>query len=258
MFHHHHAFLATLIVTFQIFLPLLVGAEYTHCSFTQGGYGSHCPPNMTGISCADSLTKWRTGDVQPGCLRDACFDAPIILGNQSANGFTAHFTSAHQVEAFLPTGGKPGCFETNHINPTNTSAGVFAGHLLTAMLTERFHGKNLSSLYYSPRCEGLCSKLVGKNVKEVIWIANQVISAQPGLDRSLHSTESLSNALDLFNNAFESCKNTNPLCFVCSSITPPPTHTNSSTKKPPGRILAPRVMHQQICQLVSRQAHQQA
>ena len=218
-----------LIVLLQILLPSLVGAtaQYTHCSFTQGGYGSRCPSNMAGGSCADLLAKWHTGSVQPGCLRDACFESPITLGNHSANGFTAHFTSANQVEVFLPAGGKAGCFENNHINPSSTSAGVFAGQLLTAMLTERFYGKNLSSLFYSPLCEGLCSKLVGKNIKEVIWIANQVIAAQPGFDRSTHSPESLSNALDLFNNAFESCENTNPRCFV-TSLTKSPTRSPTS------------------------------
>ena len=223
----HHYYLSLLLV-----LGLLVDDGYAHgwndppkpiaCkyhTFTQGGYGSPC--KVAGTTCSSLTANWATA--QPGCLRDRCFTTSFVLGN--ASGATLTLTTAAAIGAFLPQGGTPGILTTNYVDPTSTSAGVFAGQLLTAMMNVKF-ATNLSDitlLRFTSNCPEIITGLQNLSIKDVIYIANQVIA---GLSDA-YSTDALTKALSLYNEAFEACKNDRTECFTCGVHGSP---TNAPTK----------------------------
>jgi hypothetical protein len=112
-----------------------------------------------------------------------------------------------------------------------TSAGIFAGQLLAALLNVQF-STDFARLAYlrfalSTNCSGkLCASLRGKTIFEVIYLANQVIADQPTITSWYNYTPScLSSALTLFNEAFDKCQTVyDGECFECS----PFVHENSS------------------------------
>ena len=193
--------------------PTSINCEY--CGFSQGGYGAACR-GQSMLSCPTIIATIKTNNVSPACLRDRCFLASITLGNSSFTGGRAvTFTTAMAINRFLPAGGTPGVFALSATNPTSTSAGVFAGQLLTAMLNQRFfQSSDLNQLYFSPGCLGVAPILLDYSIAEIIYIANQVIagsSLYPGFTPSI-----LNNALSLFNPRFERCNSTLAVtCFEC-------------------------------------------
>jgi fibro-slime domain-containing protein len=220
------------------------------CTYSQGGYGSNCQGQNARDNCSTLMSEWNSNNPPPGgCLRDKCFNGTITLGNSSFGGKTATFTSATAIHNFLPAGGSAGLFVQTYTNPTSTSAGVFAGQLLSAMLSVRFAppgSANFATLRFVD-CN-LSSNIIGLSILDVIYIANQVIANQTGAgapNYSQYSPSSLSDALALFNTNFEGCGNKNPQCFTCgnasgNSSTIPPTHWNpptpTTTSAPPTQI----------------------
>ena len=199
---------------------------YLHCSFTQGGYGSTCRGNSATATCSSLKLDW--ANAQPGCLRDKCFDEAFVLGNTT--GLSVTFTSAEAIKNFLPQGGPPKILNNN----SNTSAGVFSGQLLTAMMNVKF-AANLSyitSLRFSANCSEIIHGLQNRSIQEVIYIANQVIS---GLS-SLYEPSHLSDALALYNEAFDGCRiDARHDCFTSTPfIGPPPGLTDQPTVQPTG------------------------
>jgi hypothetical protein len=182
------------------------------CTFSQGGYGTKCSGKPPG-TCQQLVANWKS--TQPGCLLEACFNGSITLGNASNGGKTVTFTSAAAIEKFLPASGPPSIFKVSAVNPTSTTAGVFAGQLLTAMLNIQFSGVNPSMIYFNHECFHVNSVLQGLSLAQVIYIANQVIAGLPGY--SQYTPTILNDALTLFNNAFDGCQlsNTNCSCFTC-------------------------------------------
>ena len=206
-----------------------------YCTFTQGGYKNDCnkKPNswFGGPPTCSSLTlDW--ANTPPGCLRDLCFVAntSVVLGNTSNGGFTTTFTSGAAIKAFLPEGGPPSVFTTpNVVNPTESPAGVLSAQLLTAMLNVRFSANlsNLSLLVFSANCNNsnLSPLFYGKNILEVIYIANQVISGAAGPEYAAYTPSLLNQALSLYNDNFDKCQNLYPTCFACTPETGAPTTT---------------------------------
>lgn len=180
------------------------------CTFTQGGWGSKCKGN------------------NPGCLRDqwfgTAFPAGLLIGDQDGpnDGDSDHaalFTSSHAVQEFLPAGGTPKALDEDHVNPEDTSAGVFAGQLVAATLNVRFDAVgafddkkdnpdvHLADLHF---LKGVDDKLVGMTVQELLDLANQVISGELStpvdLDGDGHgdvSTSDISDALARLNECFD-------------------------------------------------------
>lgn len=148
----------------------------------------------------------------------------MILGNVTFGGKSATFTNSNAIRDFLPSSGTSSVFTNNTINPSWTSAGVFAGQLLTALLNARFSTDftRLANLeFVSPsNCSAVCSSLQGKSIFEVIYIANQVIANQPTITYwNAYTPSCLNNALTFFNEAFDKCKTvTDGVCFECPPL----------------------------------------
>jgi hypothetical protein len=166
-------------------------------------------------TCQQQVNAWNTS--QAGCVRDTCFSGVITLGNASSGGKTVKFTSALAIDKFLPASGTAGIFNVNLINPLTTSAGVFAGQLLTAMLNQVFSGNSFSSVFFSTTCTQVAPVIQGLSVAQVIYISNQVIAGLPGY--SQYSPSVLNTALSVFNSGFDGCKQntTTKACFFCLS-----------------------------------------
>ncbi|HEC21406.1 MAG TPA: hypothetical protein ENI95_00655 [Chloroflexi bacterium] len=97
---------------------------------TQGGWGSEAQGE------------------NPGAYRDehfsACFPDGLIIGHSDdEGGFTALFTTAAAIEAFLPAGGEAGPFAASYVDPDpeageGSEAGVLAGQALALTLNIGF------------------------------------------------------------------------------------------------------------------------
>ena len=154
------------------------------CTFTIGGWGSGCPESQAG----DPMST------QPGCIRDYYFDyvfpgGYVEIGD--ASGYTARWTSAAAVEAFLPDGGTPSVLTGNLVNPTSTPANVLASQVLGLRLNVEyscagvFATVGLSPAAYcygneiiSDSCGG---PFAGLTVNEFLAVANLVVSGQTGV-----------------------------------------------------------------------------
>lgn len=152
---------------------------------TQGGWGTECH-----------------GD-NPGCYRDDSFDAAIgtlVMGNEAY--YTLTLTSSEAVEVFLPQGGPPAELLKNHIDPTDTEAGVLAGQLTALSLSVAFDlydpdfgesDLNLKDMYAQV---GPCA---GMTVEEILVEANLIIS---GSGMGSFEPSQINDCLDIVNNAF--------------------------------------------------------
>lgn len=192
-----------------------VTTNCSYCTFTQGGYGGKCN-SPSSASCGALITAWKT--TQPGCLRDKCMSERslvFVMGNITAGGKTVTFTTANAIKAFMPaTGSALSVFTKTAINPTSTSAGKFATQLLTAMMNIRFYDSaTLPS--FSADCPLVAASIRNRSISEIIYIANQVIANQPGINWSPFNVIDLTAALDLFNKAFDQCTSNFPSCFTC-------------------------------------------
>lgn len=197
--------MATLLLL--IFVALAHG-QTSFCTGTQYSYSGVC---MYDLNCSTALERWS----EPNCIREQCFRAPVLIGD--AAGYTVTFNNSVLMAFYLPASGEAGIFNQSAINPSETSAGVFGGHLLAALLNvavaENFTA--LSTLRYNTTCDVLCPSVHGKTVLEVIHIAQQVIA---GLPLDLYTPQCLSDALAYFNNAFDKCQqNGTRACLICES-----------------------------------------
>jgi hypothetical protein len=108
-----------------------------YCTFTMGGWGSTCPEAQQG----DSLST------QPGCIRDHYFSdvfpEGVVIGDpegpgSGTNWYSALWTTASAVEAFLPAGKTPSALTADLTDPVTTPAGVLAGQLLALRMNVEF------------------------------------------------------------------------------------------------------------------------
>lgn len=151
------------------------------CTFTQGGWGTTCSGN------------------NPGCRRDKWFDTVfpngVTIGDVDGidgggdGEFALLFTSSAAVEDFLPAGKTPGTLDDDATDPTSSSAGVFAGQLLSATLNVAFDdagalddckGRDDLRLGDLLFLSGVDADLLGFTVDDLLVLANAAISGGLG------------------------------------------------------------------------------
>ena len=144
----------------------------------------------------------------------------MIIGNASLpGGRTVRFTTSRAIENYLPASRTAGVLTVDAVNPSSTSAGVFGGQLLAAVLNQLFmssNTSNLTTLRFSTGCSPVASIIHGLTVAEVIYIANQVISGSSSTLYSAFTPAILNVALTVYNEGFENCKEVADVtCFEC-------------------------------------------
>jgi choice-of-anchor A domain-containing protein/uncharacterized repeat protein (TIGR01451 family) len=152
-------------------------------TFTQGGWSS-------------------ASNSEPGQIRDQYFDlvfpADLIVGGN----FTLTLTAANAVMSFLPQGGTPYKFTENYIDPvTNTSAGVFGGQLVAAMMNYHYNLAGylgINSDYTLGELIIVYGPFTGKTVAQLLTIANIAI----GGGETEYTYSQISDALTLLNQNF--------------------------------------------------------
>ncbi len=162
------------------------------CTFTMGGWGSGCP--------ASQQDDWES--TQPGCIRDHYFDfvftsGEVVIGHHS--GYTARWTSAGAVEAYLPAGSTPGILTDDLINPLTTPAGVLAGQILALRLNREYSCANVFTILGVPT-GGACygnviissdcgnGKFDGMSVDAFLAMADKVLSGKTNLLKGYGAT----------------------------------------------------------------------
>jgi hypothetical protein len=125
----------------------------------------------------------------PGAYRDVNFAAAFPDGLTVGCGEnTVLLTSAAAVQAFLPQGGTEGVLDSSYVDPTVTSAGVFAGQVVALTLSVGFdqYDPDFSTanmlLYDLMLTEGDCS---GMTVGQLLEYANQVLGGCVDSDEEL-------------------------------------------------------------------------
>lgn len=151
-------------------------------TYTQGGWGAKPSGNNPGALLARNFT-------------------PVFPQGVSIGGtYFLQFTSASAVQGFLPQGGTAGRLTASAVNPTRSSAGVFAGQLLAATLSVGFSNAGITRAGLA----GLTVQsgpLAGYTVSQVLQVCNKVIgggSLPPGV-----SLSDLNNTLDNINQNFD-------------------------------------------------------
>jgi hypothetical protein len=97
-----------------------------YCSYSQGGFGGR-------------------GD--PYKLLALAFEAKYPSGVSIGSTFTGTWTTASDVQAYLPGNGQAAAFTKNTIDATSTSAGVFGGQVLALRLNIDVLSNGIGGLY---------------------------------------------------------------------------------------------------------------
>jgi hypothetical protein len=150
---------------------------------TPGGWGS--PPSGN----------------NPGMMLRNNFPTIFPSGLTIGGNFTAHFTSSEAVRFFLPNGGTPNRLTKNHINPTNTEAGVFGQHVLALTLNVTFSNAGITTFGLG-NMKVKSGKLAGWTVTQVLALANQVLGGNLGALPAGCSLTDLSTVVDRINNNY--------------------------------------------------------
>jgi hypothetical protein len=186
---------------------VVLACPSTGCTFTQGGWGTKCPPGQVGDP----------ESTQPGCIRDNYFAAifPTGVSIGDASGFKAIWTTSAAVEAYLPAGGAPRPLSQNYTNPTSTSAGVLGGQILALTLNVAYScGGAFEDLgiteggfcYGSFVIPDYCGKFAGLTVYEFLNIANLVLSGDASAADGYNATWSDINfTATCLNELFDNC-----------------------------------------------------
>jgi hypothetical protein len=161
---------------------LITGVAHQLITVTQGGWGSPPHGNNPGALLADNFSS--------------VFPTGITLGCPAGPNKLV-FTTAAQIEAFLPSGGKPG-----PLPDTN----VLTGQLLAAMLNVAFSNAGvlptgLGGLHIAS------GPFAGKTVNQVIAMANRVIGGCP-IQGDIVDFSALNDVLTGINEAFDDGSNT--------------------------------------------------
>ncbi len=137
--------------------------EIGHRTQTPGGWGAPAAGNNA------------------GSLRDLYFDSifpdGLIVG--CTEGFYVKLTSAAAVEAFLPSGGKPGAIEQNYTNPNNKELkNSLVSHAVALTLSLHFdhYLEDFGEAEYLLCDLRICSgKFVGKKTQAILNGVNNII-----------------------------------------------------------------------------------
>ncbi len=164
------------------------------CGYTPGGWGA--PPNGGNPG---QILKDNFATVYPGGF--------VEVGIPGNSGYSAKFTSAAAIEAYLPDGGTPGALTGDLVNPTSTPAAVFGQHVLALRLNVDFSaagiiggsGGSLGVLVLNDSG----SPLNGMTVNQILAAANTALGG--GALPAGMSISQLNDLLNNFNNAFDNC-----------------------------------------------------
>jgi hypothetical protein len=172
---------AAAIVTITI-PPICGTGAFT--TFTQGGWGA------------------APAGGNPGALLTTNFSAVYPGGYVQIGSSTRYlrFTSAAAITTFLPAGGTAGTIAASAINPTSSTAGVFAGQVLALQLSVNFSdaGVKRTGLRNQIVASG---ELAGYTVAQVLALANSAIAGGV-LPTGLTLTE-LNSVVDAINNNYD-------------------------------------------------------
>lgn len=89
-------------------------------TYSQGGWGAKPAGKNPGAFLRDKFAE--------------VFPAGFLVGG----GYTLLFTSSQAIQDFLPAGGPPSVLTGSAVNPTTTSAGVFAAQVMAVKLSVSF------------------------------------------------------------------------------------------------------------------------
>jgi hypothetical protein len=151
--------------------------------YTQGGWGSTPNGGNPGQVLKTNYYKVYSG-------------GSVYVGGSK----TSTWTSSSNIEGFLPQGGTPGSFSSNHTNPTNTEAGVFAGEVLSLRLNVDFSNAGITKTGLA-NLHLATGPLAGSTVAQVLAIAQSVLGG--GALPSGMSLSDLNNVCDAINNNFD-------------------------------------------------------
>ena len=188
------------------------------CGFTQGGWGAPPKGGNPGMILSNFFTK-----VYPAGY--------VECGIAGSGGFSMKFTSASNIEAFLPQGGQPAALTADSVNPTTTSAGVFAGQVLALQLNVDF-GDAKAITGFSGGIGDLVlnspsSPLNGKTVRQILAICNVALGGG-NISSYGVSIGDLNTLADAFNSAFDNCT---PSSWCMSSMMSTSGPVNTSPSK---------------------------
>ena len=129
------------------------------------------------------------------------FPNGITIGDP-ISGFSLTFTSFLAIHNFLPGTGTPGVLTVSATNPPTTAAGVFAGQLLSAMLSVDFSNagitrNGLGDLHIAS------GPMAGYTLNQVLAIANLVLGGNLGALPAGMTVSDLNDVLDKVNNNFD-------------------------------------------------------
>ena len=185
-----------------------------YCGFTQGGWGATPNGNNPG---ARLTTYFST--VYPGGV--------VEIGIPGTAGYSAKFTTASNIIAFLPTGGTPTALTSDSTNPLTCGAGVFAGQVLALQLNCDFSSRG-AAVGFSGSITNLVlndstSPLNGKTIKQILAIANTALGG--GSISTYNITISaLNNLCDSLNQGFDNCTAS---CWAAAHLLPAVTVTTN-------------------------------
>jgi hypothetical protein len=189
------------------------------CTFNMNDWGSPCPDSHAG----DSLS------VLPGCIRDHYFlhafpEGWVRVGDQAgpdgAPFFTAAWSSAGSVEAFLPAEKKPRVLRSDCVDPVRTHAGSLTGEALALRLNVEFSCAGIFErvgLTSSPACYAaftvpcFCdasknSVFEGMTVQRFLALADSAVGGISGIEGSHEFTLSeITSTASCLNQAFAGC-----------------------------------------------------
>ncbi|HLP75639.1 MAG TPA: SdrD B-like domain-containing protein [Candidatus Paceibacterota bacterium] len=185
------------------------------CGFTQGGWGAPC----NGYNPATILSNY---------FNKVYTNGYVECGIPGSAGRSMKFTSAAAIRAYLPAGGTPGVLGMDYLNPTSTSAGVFAGQVLALQLNVDFGDQKnitgflggLGDLVFHDSA----SPLDGKTVRQILAICNTALGGG-NVSATGCSISYLNTLCDSFNQAFDGCKASS----WCGSHLSAPVSTDVST-----------------------------
>jgi hypothetical protein len=169
------------------------------CTYTQGGWGA------------------KASGANPGTIRDRYFASVFPIGLTVGGTYTARFTSAAAVDAYLPAGKTPGVFTRNYTNPTSTTAGVFGGQVVALTLNVRFDAAGVlpdSSNIPLGALPLSTTRFAGLTVGELLTLSNTVIGGTTSALTPYGATVSdLNDAVTRVNEAFGDCTGTGGTIF---------------------------------------------
>jgi hypothetical protein len=154
-----------------------------------GPHESTCTPGASGCG-------WKAGEMLSYTQADWTLDAPAatLLGVQFENvyasngfsldvghGFEMSFDSATAVMAYIPTPGSPGPLDSDVLDPTTTSSGIFGGDVTALALDVDFGDANLltdtTGVAFGDLsvCSTGVAGLDGKSVRQLLSIAEDLL-----------------------------------------------------------------------------------